>query len=227
MTTHNVSFASRVHMRGAYHPGCFASYKVKGGPIGDLVQLELGSPVVADADFAALAQAVAAAGALTLTASPVVFDVARNVTITCAGADAARTFTVTGTDIHGSPVVENIAGANAGTTQGKKAFKRVISIEADAATAGNISAGFGDVLGLPFRLNRKADILAEFAADTNELASSVIVVGDATAATATTGDVRGTVNPNATLNGSTPIIVWMRVDGSTDNTLGGVPQYAG
>lgn len=224
---HNISHADMVFRGGAYHPGVFATNKLRGAPVGDLVQVELGSPVVGDADNIAAAQAVAGAGALTLTAAVFTMDVARNVTITSAGNDSGITFTVTGTDIHGLPVVEVITGANAGAANGKKAFKTVSSVVASGAAAGNVSVGFGDVLGLPYRLNRKADILAEFAGDTNELASSVVVVGDATAATGTTGDVRGTINPNATLDGSTAIIVWMRVNATSRETLGGVSQYAG
>ncbi|MCW5586590.1 MAG: hypothetical protein KIS75_10700 [Chromatiales bacterium] len=225
-TRHNVSHADAVFMNGAYHPGVYATNQRRGGPIGNLVQIELGTPTVGAVDTVAAAQAVAAAGYLTL-GGLTTLDVARAVSITASGNSAAVVFTITGTDIHGIPVVETITGVNANTVAGKKAFKTITSVHASAAATGNVSVGDTDVLGLPFRLNRRADLLAQFADATEESASSTIVAGVATAATATTGDVRGTINPDTTLDGSVAIYVWMRVDGRTPEALGGVAQYAG
>lgn len=225
-TRHNVSHADAVFMGGAYHAGVFSMNQRKGSPIGNLVQVELGTPTVGADNTIATDQAVAAAGYLTLDGLTTL-DVARAVSITAAGNSATVVFTVTGTDIHGIPVVETITGVNANTVAGKKAFKTITSVYASAAATGDVSVGDTDAIGLPYRLNRLADLLAQFADDTEESASSTIVAGVATAATATTGDVRGTINPDTTLDGSVAIIVWMRVDGRTPAALGGVDQYAG
>lgn len=224
-TKHNISRASEVYVGGAYHPGVFAAMKRVGAKVGTLYQYNLGAPSLGAVDTLATAQAVAAAGALTLAATTL--DVPRAVSVTSSGIDTARVFTITGTDAYGTPVVETITGVNVSTVAGKKAFKTIVSVESDDATAGNISVGDADVLGLPVRLNSLANVLAVHAGATEELATSTVVVGDATAATATTGDVRGTVDPATALDGSTAIIVTMFADASSGAALGGVEQYAG
>lgn len=229
MGTHHITSAADVFVGAGNHPGLYGRYRSKGAPLTPVAQVSLGTPALADADGVGATQDGSALDASTpaaLVSTEVTLDVARNVTITSAGNDSGITFTVTGKDEYGLPMSEAITGANAGIASGKKAFKTITRVQPSAAAAGNISVGFGDVLGLPFRLNKRADLLAQFAGDTEESAASVVVVGDATAATATTGDVRGTINPDTALDGSTEIVVWMRVDGSSAATLGGVPQYA-
>ena len=223
-TKHNISRASQI-FAGAYHPGCAASNGRAGAPLGNLVQVSLGTPVLGTTTAYRAAAAHAAAGALSLDATAV--DVGRNVTITSSGNDSAVTFTVTGFDGHGQRVVEEITGANAGTAAGAKAFKVLESVVSSGAAAGNVSIGAGDVLGLPYAAVNARDVLFQYADDTEELSSSTLVLADTAAATATTGDVRGTLDPNTALDGSVEISLWMKVDGSSAAALGGVPQNEG
>tara|TARA_R110000751_G_scaffold122819_1_gene223458 strand:+ start:61 stop:675 length:615 start_codon:yes stop_codon:yes gene_type:complete len=69
------------------------------------------------------------------------FDAGRVVTILSAGNDAAKSFTVTGTDVNGDSQTESITGANAGTATGSKYFKTISGISAVGNPAGNVSAG--------------------------------------------------------------------------------------
>jgi hypothetical protein len=62
-------------------------------------------------------------------------------TVTCAGNDAGRTFTVTGTDYRGAAISEAISGADIAATVGALYFKTVTQIAVDAATAGAIIVG--------------------------------------------------------------------------------------
>lgn len=229
MGKHHLTSADNVFVGRAYHPGVHARHGACGAPISNITQVSLGTPLLADTDAVAGTQdgtALNGSTPVVLTAAEVTLDVPRNVTITSAGDDSGITFTVNGRDEYGMAMTEVITGANAGLASGKKAFKVVTRIQPSAAAAGNVSAGFGDVLGLPYRLGKRADLLAQFAGDTEESASSVVVAGDGATATGTTGDVRGTINPNTALDGSTEIVVWMRVDGRSAAVLGGVPQYA-
>jgi len=223
-TKHTISRASQI-FAGAYHPGAFNMNGRSGAPIGNLVQLSLGTPTVGATTTLRAAAAHAAAGALALGATDL--DVARAISITSSGADTAVVFTVTGYDIGGQLMVETITGVNAGTVAGKKAFKSILSIVSSAACAGNISVGDTDALGLPYPAVTAADILFQFADNTEELSSSTLVKASTATATATTGDVRGTINPDTTLDGSVEIVVWMKADGSSPEALGGVAQYAG
>ena len=65
----------------------------------------------------------------------------RIVTILSAGNDAAKSFTVVGTDVNGDAQTESITGANAGTATGSKYFRTIASITAVGNPAGDVSAG--------------------------------------------------------------------------------------
>ncbi len=99
----------------------------------------------------ALSQTPGGAGNLTLNGSLVTggvatMDVARRVLISTAGADAGRTFTITGTDRGGNVQVEAITGIATGTSAfTQRDFKTVTKIAVDAATAGAITAGTNGV----------------------------------------------------------------------------------
>lgn len=98
------------------------------------------------ADTIAASQSLAAAGALTLSASPVVLDTGRQVIITSAGDDSALTWTVIGTNDSGSPIKDSFAGGN--TTVAKsnlQNFKTVTSITGSGATASTVTAGTNGV----------------------------------------------------------------------------------
>lgn len=167
--------------------------------------------------------------------SPSVFvlDVPRNITATVTHATSvvAMTITVTGFDEWGVKVVENLSITATGTSKsasGKKAFKWIYSIAitaADDATANTASVGFGDVLGLPYALAEKADILAVYFNDVADT-SATIVKAVTTTATATTGDVRGTINTTSASDGS-KVVVWFHPDGTSNTAAAGVAQYAG
>lgn len=108
-----------------------------------------------DADGIATSQTPAGAGNLTLdgtlaVSGIVTFTTAQHVTITCAGSDAARTFTVTGTDYLGNALTEAIAGSAGSVTVGAKNFKTVTSITVDAGTAGAVTAGVNGTAETPW-----------------------------------------------------------------------------
>lgn len=170
------------------------------------------------------------------TASVWALDVARNITaaVTHASSVVAMTITITGYDYWKQKVVETLDIAATGTSQtaaGKKAIPYVESIaitSADNATTNTLNLGWGDVLGLPYRLAKSADLMALWVGTSEELASATVVVADATTASATTGDVRGTIDPNTALGSEADVYVWMLVaDNSSANGLKGVDQYAG
>lgn len=233
MATHNITRAAVTTIGGVNYPAYHTTTRGIGNyglPSGFPIFHSLGTPAVADADGIATAQAVASATTLTLNGAAVSSGVAtltpaRNVTILSAGNDSGITFTVTGTDAYGETLVETITGANAGTANGKKAFLTVVSVASSAAAAGNVSVGFGDVLGLPYRIDNKnqAQVMFDGAAD----AATIVVAATATA-TATTGDTRGTIDIAGTLNGSKSLHVMLwGVDASSQAGAFGVTQYGG
>ena len=77
-------------------------------------------------------------------------DIARRVSITSAGNDSARTFTITGTDRYGDTLTEDITGPNATLVVGTKDFLTVTSVLVDDDTAGAILVGSSDETTSPW-----------------------------------------------------------------------------
>lgn len=190
----------------------------------------IGSPIALDADGVCKSQKPAAAGALTIDGAlkpagtgAAVFDVPRAVSVASDGVDTARAFVVSGFDEYDQPMSETITGVNAATVTGKKAFKRVTRVAVDAATAGNITVGSSDVLGLPVYLGDSAFVLRELE-NTTVRANGTFVVGEPAKPSATSGDVRGTYKPNAATNGS---LAFRLLIATPTPTYKGRAQYAG
>jgi hypothetical protein len=167
-----------------------------------VVSVSLGKPIASDSDGIAATQAATSAGGLAtgingaLAANgSAILDVPRNVVAAWTG---TATLTVTGTDEFGEVLVE--ASGSGTSFTGKKAFKTVTGISVSADVTG-LTVGTSKVLGLPVFLNGSAEIMRELADGAIPTAGTV-VAGVTSAATATTGDVRGTYAPNGTPNGA-------------------------
>ncbi len=192
--------------------------------VGAVLLIELGAPDTADPNGICESQSITSAaggdidGALEEGATEIaVLDVPRALV---ASWTTTAVMTVTGTDEYGNVMVENSASGT--TLTGKKAFKTVtaIAISTDVTSA---TVGTGQVVGLPIRLPGTGYVVAEID-DGAKATAGTIVAGVDTAATALTGDVRGTLNPNSTLDGAMnlKLLIW-----GADPTDKGVDQFAG
>lgn len=116
----------------------------------------------------------------------------RNVTVGAGG-----NHTVTGRDYLGQGITEVIAASSAGN----KAFKWIDSIT--PAFTGNVTAGFGTKLGLPYRMS----MVQSESGNGVGAATGTFVAGVLTdPQTSATGDPRGTYVPTTALNGSNRIL---------------------
>jgi hypothetical protein len=160
--------------------------------------INLGAPDVADADGVCASQSITTTatinGALA-SSSVATFDQPRNVV---AAWTTTAVMTVTGTDEYGDVVVESSASGTSMT--GTKAFKTVTGVSVSTAVT-SATVGTGDVLGLPVFLAEKGLVIAELQDGANATAGTV-VAGVQSTPTATTGDIRGTYDPNAACDGS-------------------------
>ena len=188
-----------------------------------MVMINLGAPDAADADGAVASQAATLASGLATgingalaTAGVATFDVPRAVVAAWTG---TAVLTVTGTDEYGVAVVESSASGT--SMAGKKAFKTITSVTVSANVTG-LTVGTGNVLGLPAFLGKTTDVITELE-DGAAPTAGTFVAGVATTATATTGDVRGTYDPNSNPDGSAvfELLVAMR-----DPENKGVAQYS-
>lgn len=140
--------------------------------------------------------------------------IARNVRITSGGNDSAKTFTVTGYDLYGYPMSEAITGANTGVASGAKAFKYISSITCSSATASNVSAGTGDVIGLPIRSDYVGNVIINYNNTLITASTGYTAAVTTSPATTTTGDVRGTYALQTASNNSRRLVVYQMVPAS-------------
>ena len=168
-------------------------------------QIFLGAPITADANGYVESQNLTALGvfsvdvtataALAAAALLGTADFARNVVAAWTG---TAIMTITGTDAEGNVMVES---SGSGTTMaGKKAFKTVTDISVSANVT-SLTVGTGDVLGIPIFVEADAHLIGELE-DGAAPTAGTLVVGATAAATATTGDVAGTYDPNSACDGS-------------------------
>lgn len=186
-----------------------------------VVGINLGSPVAAATAALRASAAVGSAGNIPLLAAGQVFDVPRNVTITSSGVDTGTVYTITGRDEYGSVVISTLTGPNATTVGTTKTYKSVTSISANVTPVGNISIGFGNVLGLPAFIGGAGNILREIL-DGAVATAGTLVAGVVSTPTAATGDVRGTYVPNSAPDGSR---TYQLVAYLEEPTYLGAPQF--
>lgn len=188
-----------------------------------LQMITLGAPITADADGISASQSVTIAttplallnGALA-SGGKVVLDVPRNVVAAWTG---TAVLTVSGFDEYGQAMTESSASGTSLT--GKKAFKIVTS----ASFSANVTAatiGTGDVLGLPIFM-ADSDFIIKELEDNAVPTAGTFVAGVNAKPTATTGDVRGTYDPNSACDGSK---VFRLLVSSADPTYRGAVQYS-
>lgn len=191
--------------------------------LGGVLRVEFGKGDTADADGVCQSQAGTQDTAMTINGAlasggVATFDVPRNVV---AAWTTSAKLTITGTDEYGNTIVETTASAGTSHT-GKKAFKTVTSVVPDTNITG-ATVGTGDVLGLPFFLPGTGYVLQELE-DGAAPTAGTFVAGVTSAATATTGDVRGTWDPNTALDGAKDFDLLVA---GVDPENFGVDQYGG
>lgn len=161
-------------------------------------------------------------------------DVPRNITlaVTHSTSIVALSVTIIGYDEYLVKVKETLSVTATGTSKtatGKKAFKYIQSIaitSAGDATTNTVNLGWGDTLGLPYKVSDSSDVMQAWIGGVLEATMPTTTRGDTSTATATTGDVRGTVLLSSAMAG-TAVYVYMTLDISTNAKLYGVAQYGG
>jgi hypothetical protein len=121
-------------------------------------------------------------------------DVPRNVV---AAWTTSSTIKVSGFDVYGLPMTESQTGTS---FTGKKAFAVITSITSTASITA-FTAGFGNVIGMPFAV-ATGDFLGAVFNDNVETTGTFVQADFTYPATTSTGDPRGTYVPAGTLNGA-------------------------
>lgn len=151
--------------------------------LGSGVRFDVGSPVALSAN--GYVKSVGMGNkTYTLTATEPGDGTARNVTLARTAVDAADTpgkITVTGLDIGGNVITEDITpGATGVTVAGTKAFAKITSIVGSGWTTGGgadtIVVGWGNLLGLPDKLSDPAQVVAASFNGAREAVHPTVVV---------------------------------------------------
>jgi len=130
-----------------------------------------------------------------------------------------------GTNIAGAAMSETVTLNGVAVVYGKKAFKTITSIAVSALCTGNVSVGNSTALGLPYMLTARSDLATTWFNNIQEATLPTVALGDSAAVSAITGDTRGTVILNSTLDGS-PVSVYMTVYPLNAATLYGATEYS-
>lgn len=172
------------------------------------------TPLAASANNIALAQTLANAGAVALTAgvgatvgsiaglSVILLDNSRKIVLTGALTTTLAHITINGFDQYNQKVTSTFAGPiGSTTTLSPKTFKAIYSITADAGTTGDIIVGTSDVVALPYTA-LKAQYVQVAWNNGNVAYTSVTAADQTTPATAITGDVYGSVTLPSSSDGT-------------------------
>ena len=228
MVRHTISHADELYFGQAqYNP---ANGSKRGIPITPLTVVDLGAPVVADPDRI-LNDADATDSAQVHTTFLAQPDVPRNLTAT-GTAGSNHVVTITGTDVYGEVIVEQLTLNGTNVISGKKAFNTVTQVAVAAGAAGDtFDLGVGSAIGLPYRVDEAGLVMAFFDSTLDLTTSAVLgtfVAAVTAVATATTGDVRGTYTPVGTLDGTANLRALIKVADPTSKVGAyGVDQYGG
>jgi hypothetical protein len=161
--------------------------------------LELGIMAARDVDGILVAQDMTAIGSTTTFAAAYTGSEAqmgrygRNIVIDASGA-ATGNVRVQGRDYLGQPMAESIALNGTNAVQGIRAFRYVDAIDWTSANAVNLTVGWDNTLGLPYRC---LAMVAEIKNNTIAANAGTFVAGLPTTntANATNADPRGTYTP--------------------------------
>ncbi len=119
----------------------------------------------------------------------------RNITVVASGA-ATSTVTVYGADYLNQPMMETLTLNGTTPVNGVKAFRYVSRITATTTSATTINVGFGNVLGVPYKI-QKMD--AEFVSAVAPANAGTVVAGSVVTQTATSADPKGTYAPHSSV----------------------------
>ena len=205
MARHTVSHAALLYRGDVFYDG-YSPDGRRGLEFSHLYFWDLGAVEAADPNgiCTAAANATPVGGTeLVITGALATSGVAtmttpRNMVVVSSTTDTTQTALITGTDVYGEAMSEDIAFNGTTPVPGLKAFKTVTSVVIDITMAGNPDIGTVDVLGSPIRIETLNAVIQTTSAGVVD--APTLLVADDTTATTTTGDIRGTVQFTATPN---------------------------
>jgi hypothetical protein len=159
------------------------------------------------------------------------WSLSRGLVVTSNGVDTSGTYVIKGFDIYGFPMTQTLTGVSSTTANTTKAFKYIQSVTPQGTINSTaLSVGTIDVFGLPLRTDFYQYLNVMWGTPPLLLAYSAgtFVGADFLPATATTGDVRGTIYGGSASDSIRRLMVfWNPVASNMNSTVGlfGQPQF--
>lgn len=227
---HTITRADEVYVGDVVKNG-YAIQGRAGIKLDVLKYVDLGAPVTAVTNGVVSAAASVTNATVTLTTGNLALttlDAPRNLTYVGGATTVTQVVTALGTDVYGDAMTESVTMNGTTAVVGAKAFSGVSSVVIAPGT-GTVDVGFGNKLGLPFRVSSNAQIVGGLLYVDNVVnTTAVVVTGLATTvvSTAGAGDVRGTVVSTGSLpNGTRRYTLTVNLPNISDqNTVFGVDQ---
>ena len=191
-----------------------------------LMKIDIGVPLTADVDAIVDAVTAGADGVLAIETNTAELTftmdtpVGRNLTAVSSAAGDGATLAVraVGLDTDFNPQTEDIAMNGVTPVVGVKAFSSIESVTfitlatgLPVVSTGTIDVGFGDIFGLPFRLNNETHQIEREFIDDTIVATGTFVAGSTVPPTNVSPDVRGTFLPATVADASNAYTIYMWV----------------
>jgi hypothetical protein len=146
----------------------------------------------------------------------------RNVTVVADGA-ATSTVTITGVDYLNQKLVETLTLNGTSPVLGVKMFRRVDNVVAAVTASRAIDVGWGNRIGLPYKVEAMLTETVSGAVPSN---AGAVTAGVSTTVSATTSDTRGYYSPHSSFvpNGDRTYELTCKFD---QDNLHGIAQYGG
>jgi hypothetical protein len=156
---------------------------------------------------------------------------------TSGGSDTSGTYVAKGFDIYGYPITQTLTGVSGSTATTLKGFKYIQSLTPQGTiNSTSMSVGTTDVIGLPLRTDYYGQLVVVWGTAATQtyqaLAANVFTAPDIVTPSATTGDVRGTLNIGNLAGGASDgskqlFVTWNPWAANMNSTLGllGQPQF--
>lgn len=189
-----------------------------------LMKIDVGTPLAADVDAIVDSVTAGADGVLAIETNTAALTftmdtpVGRNITVDSSSATDNTDFAVrvVGLDTDFQPVTEDVAMNGTTAAAGVKTFSAVesatfitIATGLPAVSVGTIEVGFGDVFGLPVRLNNEVHQVEREFIDNTIVTTGTFVVGSLVPETNTSPDKRGTFSPATAADASNTYTIYM------------------
>ena len=148
--------------------------------------------------------------------------IGRSVSLTSAANLSGMNFTISGYDTYGYPQTCTMTGPNANTVNSIKTFKWIKSVTPSGTSGSTVSVGTADIYGFPIRADRFFYVSDSVWNNTLILSAAFTAADTTSPATASTGDVRGTITTVSASDGTKRLQLSLNINPANVSSVTGL-----